>query len=70
VPLYEAPSFNKGNTEMKHFYECGICGAWHDNDWHGDCREDAARFTLEEIEAEHGEEGIGWIEVPMCEEQE
>lgn len=26
------------------YYDCGICGAMHRTDWHGDCREDAARF--------------------------
>ena len=29
---------------MRQIYECGICGAYHDATWDGDCREDAARI--------------------------
>lgn len=30
--------------EAPAFIECGSCGAYHRADFHGDCREDAARF--------------------------
>jgi hypothetical protein len=29
------------------YYECGICEHLHPWDWHGDCRDDANRFTDE-----------------------
>lgn len=49
------------------YYECGICGHYHPLEWDGDCRDDANRFTIMEVEEKHGEEGIGWEEVPMPE---
>lgn len=45
------------------FYECGICGAMHSNDWHGDCRDNESRFDTEELDEEFGRDG--WEEVPM-----
>lgn len=45
------------------YYPCDICGAWHSADWDGDCREDLARFALDELDARHGPRG--WAEVPM-----
>lgn len=34
---------------MTKFYECEICGALHKWEWSGDCRENAARFQLEDL---------------------
>jgi hypothetical protein len=31
------------------FYECGICDCIHPWEWDGDCREDAARLSLDDI---------------------
>lgn len=45
------------------FYECGICGAWHSDSFTGDCREDSARFNMEDLDSKYGVEG--WEEVPM-----
>ncbi len=36
------------------YYECDICSAIHPWDWDGDCREDAARFHCDTLDAEHG----------------
>ena len=47
---------------MRAFYECGICGAMHALHWDGDCRQDDARLSVEDIEARHGDD---WIEVSM-----
>lgn len=47
---------------MKNYYLCGICGHYHPADWNGDCREDQARFTGDELDRKHGN---GWVEVPM-----
>lgn len=50
------------------YYECGICGSYHPADWNGDCREDAARFAPDELDAAHGAgpaAGLGWEEVDM-----
>jgi len=35
------------------YYDCGICGQYHPIEWNGDCREDASRFTLDELDSEH-----------------
>ena len=32
------------------YYECGICDHLHLWNWSGDCREDANRFTLSDLE--------------------
>ena len=32
------------------FQECGICGFFHRETYWGDCRNDAERYTLEQIE--------------------
>ena len=45
---------------MKRFYECGICGAVHLWDWNGDCRENGARFQLEDVKRE--DELFSWEE--------
>jgi hypothetical protein len=43
------------------FYECGICSYYHSALWDGDCREDAARFTVEQLD----EKFSCWLEVEM-----
>ena len=45
------------------FYECGICGHMHPINWNGDCRDDANRFTYDELDAKYGEDN--WQEVDM-----
>lgn len=45
------------------FYECGICGHCHPIEWNGDCREDANRFTNQQLDDKYGQNG--WEEVPM-----
>jgi hypothetical protein len=50
---------------LPRYYECCICGHYHPRDWNGDCRDDAHRFTLQEIESVYGLEGEGWIVVEM-----
>lgn len=49
-------------TTLPEYYECGICGHWHPATWDGDCRDDADRLTVEDIEDRHG---TGWQEAPM-----
>lgn len=34
-----------------HFIECGCCGHYHKPDFWGDCRDDANRFSMTQIEA-------------------
>lgn len=53
------------HDEPTRLYQCGICDHWHRAAWDGDCRDDAERFTLDEVETHFGNEGSGWIEVPM-----
>lgn len=43
------------------FYECGCCGAMHSVSFGGDCRENAARLDIEDLNREYGPHG--WIEV-------
>lgn len=45
------------------FYECGICGSYHPATWDGDCRDDANRFALGELDEKYGP--FGWSEIPM-----
>lgn len=45
------------------YYECGICSCYHPLTWDGDCREDAFRFELEQLDKLHGPHG--WECVPM-----
>lgn len=45
------------------YYECGICGAYHDATWNGDCREDAARVDPDELDARLGING--WRSIDM-----
>ena len=47
------------------YYECGICDHLHAAWWDGDCRQDNARFTMEDLEDMHGPEG--WQEIDMSE---
>lgn len=41
------------------YVECGSCGHFHRAEFGGDCRNDAERFTADELDAKHGENG--WI---------
>lgn len=34
---------------MRTYYECGICDHLHPWGWDGDCRDDANRFTNEDV---------------------
>ena len=43
------------------YYECGVCGAMHHIEWSGDCREDAVRFDIKDLDARHGSDGWNWI---------
>ena len=36
-------------TTTRIFYECGICSCIHLWNWNGDCRENAARFNLDDL---------------------
>ncbi len=45
------------------FYECGICGAMHDAQWDGDCRENGARLDVEMLDLLHGRNK--WEEIAM-----
>lgn len=52
------------------YYECGICGAMHSAAWDGDCREDAARLNIEDLDRDHGLSGWDEIEMPGLTEEE
>ncbi len=39
------------------YYECGICGHLHRVGFNGDCRQDDARFTNDQLDAKHGIDG-------------
>jgi hypothetical protein len=43
------------HTPGKVYYvDCDICGNFHYEDWDGDCRDNTARYTVEELDAKHG----------------
>ena len=54
------------------FVECGCCGHFHRAEWRGDCRDDAERFTADQLDARFGENGWGYesIEDQMEAERE
>lgn len=39
------------------YTECGCCGYWHLATYFHDCRNDAERFTLDQLDTLHGSEG-------------
>ena len=43
-----------GLSEKAAYYSCGICGSYHPATWDGDCRDDAARFDSDALDARHG----------------
>jgi hypothetical protein len=43
---------------MPKYYECEICGGVHPWDWNGDCRDDANRFAIDELDEKHGALGF------------
>lgn len=45
------------------FYRCGICDHYHSIQWDGDCRQDDARFYMDQLDKQYGP--LGWEEVPM-----
>ena len=49
-------------NEIVEVYECGCCGHYHEVGFWGDCRQDDARFTREDVEAK------GWTEVELDED--
>ncbi len=51
------------------FIECGQCGHWHARELPGsvDCRDDAHRFPLDDLDHHYG--SAGWEEI-MLDEQE
>lgn len=43
------------------FYECGCCEYLHPVAWDGDCRDDANRFSLDQLDDKYGYDG--WEEL-------
>jgi len=63
---------NQGITEflqrgklnaLPKFYQCGICSCYHPLEWDGDCRDDANRFAMDQLDDRFGP--YGWDEVEM-----
>lgn len=52
------------------FVECGCCGHYHSRDLPGwvDCRDDAHRFTADQLDARYGADG--WEEITVEEQLE
>lgn len=42
------------------FYSCGGCEHYHPINWNGDCRDDANRFTGDDLDEKYGSDG--WTE--------
>ncbi len=47
------------------FVDCGSCGHYHRTEYAGDCRDDAERFTADDLDERYGENG--WAEGKDCE---
>ncbi len=48
---------------MPTFSECGCCGHFHPIGFTGDCRDDANRFTAEQLTARYGEDGWDYLDI-------
>jgi len=46
------------------YYDCGICGHFHNVEWNGDCREDEHRHSYDDLDARFGVNQ--WKLVPMA----
>ena len=68
--VFPSSPSNPGDWVLPTFFECGQCGHWHSTGlaWNVDCRDDAHRFTLEDLDAHYGV--AGWNEVPLEDEIE
>jgi hypothetical protein len=53
------------SAKRPQFYACGICDHYHNALWNGDCRQDDARFFVDQLDNRYGVDG--WVEVPMPE---
>jgi len=53
---------SKTKEELPSYYRCGICECFHPIAWNGDCRDDANRFSADELDAKYG---LKWNEVEM-----
>lgn len=42
---------------MNKYFHCGCCGQFHRVGFSGDCREDAERYNVEDLDERHGREG-------------
>lgn len=59
----ESPFGNGESKPRPHYVECGCCGGVHKTEFVGDCRDDSNRFTFDELDAKHGENGYTWDSV-------
>lgn len=50
------------------YYECGICGHYHNAWWDGDCRENEARTNPERLDDAFGKTGWDMIEMSDIEQ--
>lgn len=48
-------------AELPAYYGCAVCGAWHPEDWDGDCSNPRNIFEFDELNEKHGAEG--WCEI-------
>ena len=57
-------------TDHPVFYECGCCGHWHWQNLPGsvDCRDDAHRFTSDELDDHYG--ATKWEEITLDDQLE
>lgn len=62
LPVSEVDRFPPA-TPTPRFYECAICGAMHFETFDGDCRQDDARFFVEQLDAHYDRDG--WQEIDM-----
>jgi hypothetical protein len=42
------------DASVPFYIECGCCGHFHPKGFYGDCRNDAYRFTSDQLDEKHG----------------
>jgi len=51
--------------KVPQFFRCGCCECFHSRDFYGDCRNDAERFAMDELDEALG--AFNWEEIEQPE---
>lgn len=59
---------NIGESGKPVFIECGCCGGYHPENFHGECRDNDNRFAPDKLDEKYGSEV--WEEISLDEQME